>query len=179
MSTGNKEIRIPDALSSQVTLRQDEEVLGVIRFQWLNYLKQLIAGGVFVIFGIYALAVQQISFDGEVILQDATLAGIGALLLGLFLSVSVYVTKMRSGFVITDQRVVESQGGLLATRTKSVLLNEIRSIETIQSGPLQPTLRGKGALQIDTGAGELTVPARDAKKLTRLIRTQMDRLEKT
>jgi uncharacterized membrane-anchored protein len=49
-------------------------------------------------------------------------------------------------------------------------MEDIRNMETVQSGPF--SLFNRGTLQVKTGAGELFIPARNANNVARIIRKQ-------
>jgi len=88
--------------------------------------------------------------------------------LGLIVLFYVYQKKKKSGCVITNQRVVQTRGGLFSTETREIRIDDIRSISTYSG-------LTAGGVKLETGVGEIKVNAVNPREIADVIREEKNR----
>lgn len=153
------------ASTEGISLLDGEVVLANEHPSWANWPKSLILGAIFVLAALGGIAGGEVgSFFGAVIVA------------GLFFGY-IYLARMRSRYIVTNQRVKKSVG-LLTNSTGEARISDIRSLST-QQGLVERFL-GKGTVQIDsTGAGgTLGISGvSNHEELANLIREQQQKLD--
>lgn len=149
-----------------ISLGDDEKVLGNVVFYWLHWSEELFGAALLFLFGLSWMAV-----GDEFSVPPA--GGIVPIVLAVGTLFLVYRAKERSGCLVTNKRIVLSEAGLLANQTKEVRLSDIRSIMTAQSG-MQSVL-GTGSVKVDTGAGQISIGARNSNELAKVIRREKNK----
>lgn len=127
------------ASTEGIDLLPDEEVLVNTHPGWSVWWKHLLAAGVFVLFGLA-------SGDGGSILA--------ALLVGGGLAGYVYLSRIQSRYIVTNERV-KGKVGLISSSSREYRISDIESVSTEQS--IVERILSLGNIQFRTAANDTMI----------------------
>lgn len=156
---------IPDESIRGISLLEGEQVLKNVLPSWVNWAILLVPTAIIALIGFLIL------------LGGDFGAGLVFLVLAGILFYYVRISRKRSRYIVTNQRVKKSVG-ILRRSTGETRIADIRGLTTEQG--ILERLVGKGSVLIDSGAaaGRLGIKGvADHEELATTIREQQRRLE--